>query len=419
MWCKLYSSLSRVPRKSSISTSSASSSGITVPQKLSFGMVLVGGGIAFLTINERRAVKQDQLRAKGEQICQELDADGEQDVSLLDNSLVIASADVYGDETVRDETFRVSHPNAIKLVRRTKMLQWVETKSTTEKVADGKTVETESYHYSKEWSSKSETFKGPNPPVTANPAFPTWLPGGEQRFSIKQFLFGIRKMILGPELVDQLDDYKPLILKKGATNTAGVTCEYDGDDFVIIQDGRALYSKDRNPKIPEIGDIMVNYSYVEKGRHTLVAKYLHAANRLAPFTGSLKRSLASEGEIVAPEQAKQLTSGGSFLIPGWVIQFAEEVVLSLAPLQLCWISRGAYNKRDAFRKVAEADESTSTSLRYIGTGIIWFGVHSCMSMIPAGTPLFVLSLALAVTISLQTIREAGNRDPLRGDIELE
>jgi hypothetical protein len=96
--------------------------------------------------------------------------------------------------------------------------------------------------------------------------------------SVEKFLFGLKRLFLSSTLVNQLEDYTALPLTQD-------TCKYNGDDFVISR-GNTLYSKGRNPTSPEVGDIIVKYTFVAKGKHTLVSKFL-VDKGFVPFEGEL------------------------------------------------------------------------------------------------------------------------------------
>eukprot|EP01126_Amoeba_proteus_P007281 TRINITY_DN12603_c0_g1_i1.p1 TRINITY_DN12603_c0_g1~~TRINITY_DN12603_c0_g1_i1.p1 ORF type:complete len:422 (-),score=92.78 TRINITY_DN12603_c0_g1_i1:79-1344(-) len=387
-----------------------------------FGLVVVSFGIVFLVINERRRLKQNQLREKGFFICEELDADATRDENFKpwNKKLVRSVGHLAGEKTPEDTYFHVSQVEptaALKLSRDVEMYQWIESvKQTRTKSKDGSEAVHTCYSYTRDWSSQREVLVGPNPPGF-NPDFPLGLEHGHSVLLAQKIGFGKHKISLCSDLLKQVNGFVRLTLNSN-------NCKYLGSDFEILPQGTGLYSKNKDPNYPTIGDIKVSFSYVPEGVHSVVSKYDADRNAFVPFEAKLTKKLVDEGEIKVPEEVRELTGGQPLVMPNWVLSAAEQLLLFLSPLQLCWIARGNHHKESCFEKMKEGEQNTTLFLRLAGTVMVVGGCVIAVDSIPAIPYKYGAAVTLGFGIAFQTIKDAaidGDFDSFykNGDLQLE
>ena len=143
-------------------------------------------------------------------------------------------------------------------------------------------------------------------------------------------------------------------------------------DGLKIESSNMLYSMHGgSPSYPSHGDIKVVYKYVPEGTYTVVSQWNHdgytstvdpaPSGILTPYDDDVKEGeFAAQGEIGPGDKAKKLARRAgyeSFVIPEWLIDMAEQMVLSMAPIRVAWVQRGVFGKEDAFDKIEEQLEN--------------------------------------------------------------
>jgi hypothetical protein len=187
-----------------------------------------------------------------------------------DGKLVYLTGLATTDEVLEDEQFGVSQ-NALILRRVAKTYQWKESeKSETKSNVGGSETTTKTYSYSKEWSErlidsrefhKKEGHSNPDSLSVTSDAFIA------ENAHVGAFT-------LTTQLVEKLQDEKQLRLQEEDLEAA------DGDDELQLYNG-GFYLGDK-PKEPQIGDVMITYSYVAPSTISVVAAQ-HAAT-LEPYS---------------------------------------------------------------------------------------------------------------------------------------
>lgn len=165
------------------------------------GLALVGAGVAFLTLNERRDVAQARLRVAAELVALSLE---ETDVECVDRTLDGRLLHYQGmllpEDAPADEDLGVSNAQLLMLKRTVAMQQWRETPVVT---SDGKGGKSTTYAYERVWSTHEE--RAEHSPDHVNPKFPSGLPGGVREFQPTRMLLGTEdKLALNADLVKQV-----------------------------------------------------------------------------------------------------------------------------------------------------------------------------------------------------------------------
>eukprot|EP01126_Amoeba_proteus_P007282 TRINITY_DN12603_c0_g1_i2.p1 TRINITY_DN12603_c0_g1~~TRINITY_DN12603_c0_g1_i2.p1 ORF type:complete len:112 (-),score=31.84 TRINITY_DN12603_c0_g1_i2:79-414(-) len=111
-------------------------------------------------------------------------------------------------------------------------------------------------------------------------------------------------------------------------------------------------------------------------------------------------------------------------MPNWVLSAAEQLLLFLSPLQLCWIARGNHHKESCFEKMKEGEQNTTLFLRLAGTVMVVGGCVIAVDSIPAIPYKYGAAVTLGFGIAFQTIKDAaidGDFDSFykNGDLQLE
>ncbi len=283
-----------------------------------FPGMLLGGGVAFLTLNERRGVAAEKLRLLAEfQATSLIETDVENVDPSLDGKLLHYQGMLRPDIPPADHMFGVSGKELLAIRRTVEMYQWKEHKVVT-KNKDTK-EETTKYTYSKVWSPFHLQTEGDID--KKNPMFPSDLEGGIRLFLGNGIHLGTSdKLVLSQELLDQMTDYKPLALSREFLRQ-------DGEPFphnLQLNRTRSGLSSGKGLLSDNIGDLRVTFEGVYTGPYSALAKLSYATDKtrhLTPWVASLKQSLASEGPVEMPKNLDDLLgySLDSFVIPEPVI----------------------------------------------------------------------------------------------------
>jgi hypothetical protein len=374
------------------------------PKKMASGMALVGAGVAWLTLNERRDVAAGKLRLKAEMAAVSLAQNDVENVDgTLNNRLLHYQGTLKSDAPPVDYDFGVTNPALVAIRRRVEMYQWRESKH--ERVhKDGSKEVT--YSYEKVWSTRHEVVE--NAPDKRNPDFPSDLPGGSHVFHSEGIHVGlIDKLLLNDGMIDQLTDFKPLALSRDYVRQ-------DGQPFphqLVPTRTRMAFSSGKG-YFDAVGDLRVSFEGLFTGPYTAVAKVVFGEDKkkyLEPWAAKLSQSLASQGEIRLPKNANEILGVelDSFIIPEAVINWAESALLSMAPLHINYIAPDTKSLKACMQGIAMKDMETLNSMRMAGGGVIFLG---CLSLMPRAlqtTSAGMMSAFVAtLALSFQTIKEA-------------
>jgi hypothetical protein len=416
-------------------TTTSTTSSTSITQDIGLGITFLTFGIPVLALNERRANAQNKLREKSEKICEEVDPKIEEEIQTKDNKLVhtVGLVDLSNKETFpKDEVFGITKkttPKALKIKRHVAMYQWVEhSQETKKKDKDGNEVVETTYTYTKEWSTKHETFQSSSSQCPRNPNFPSGLSGGDfvSEADVKLEKIEISKTFNK----EYVNDYIDLPLKSSEIELK--------EAFGLKQDGESNYYSGKGKfSHPEIGDINVSFTYVPENVYSGVGKLKNSS--LDYFKGQLKTKLKDQGPIQVPNKeinelmdAATGTSGSErkfqFFIPESVIDMAESFLLTFAPLQIGYLKKGNHNKTQMFDFIKKKDEETTILFRAVGFIIVYVGCSFVLGpfgkvaqFIPKGkTAVSGTALGSATLITYKTIemnQTPGEKE--KGDIEID
>lgn len=382
------------------------------------GTALLFSGVALLTLNERRDVAQEKLRFKAASLALSLT---ETDVKNLDASqdgrLVHYRGTLFSDETPQDDDVGIRAPRLIRLRRTVEMYQWREVEHTQEVSVRAEkngtvalnTSKEKTYTYEKVWSPVAQVVS--HSVENRNPAFPSGLPGGALEISSKLLFLGQQdRLLLNDGLVDQVTDWKPIILTKEvfAEGVSPGALPYN----LRVAAGGKMLSTSAKAHRPEIGDVRVVYDGVFSGPYTAVARASLQEESgtwsLIPFKGKLKSSLASQGEIRMPEDTEKLLGIklDTFVIPESIISQMESVLLSLAPLQVNYIASGNKSLPACMRQIGMQDANTKQRLQVLGAVLNFAGCLSILGPVGLTTGGAVGALVVSSYLSYQAIMTA-------------
>ena len=233
------------------------------------GLVLFAASIPLLWWNESRAVQTERSLDEGAGVV--VASPAETVDASKEGKLVHMSGLVSTQQPVADDALPVE-AQAIKLIRRVEMYQWVESKTTrTERTSGGGETTTTTYSYDKEWregrvdSSVFEYESGhENPPA---PAFES------QTFVAEPVKLGAHK--LAPQQIEMLEtetDY-PL--------TAGLAEQLPAElsEQMKVSNGRFYLGAD--DRKPVLGDVRISYSVVKPMQVSLAA--MQFGDTFAPY----------------------------------------------------------------------------------------------------------------------------------------
>ena len=374
-------------------------------------------------MNERRDVAAAKLRAKAEAVVLSLKQTDSINIDpSLDGRLLHYQGQLLADEPPTDHDFGVTNRALLAIRRTVQMYQNVESKR---KDKDGKII----YEYSQKWSSSPQPVEGDTD--KRNPPFPSDLPGGVFVFLANGIHLGkLDRLLINDDMAEQLTDFKPLALSR----------EYIAQDMEYPHELKpnATRSELTNSKkrTKEVGDLRVAYEGLFTGPYSSVSKLVVVANQnpkdgrqkamLEPWVGKLKSSLASQGEIRMPENAEQILGIKleTFIIPEKVIEWAESLLLTLAPLHINYLAPGSKSVKAAIQGIAQRDSSTRDKMRLAGGAIIFLGCVTLMptSLATTGPGLAAAAVASGLlaweSIRTATPQKTGTSPSNAGDTEL-
>ena len=249
------------------------------------GLSIFAVGVPLLVLNERRHVKQSELREHAHDACKTVDIKDPQLLSHNDELIhtvgdVIPMAPLPMDEMLQLSRNNVN-PRALRIKRSVQMFQMIETSQTTHtKGSDGKDVAHTTYSYRHGWSSTSQGFKNPQAPYPHNPPWPA---------DLHDYTSSSGSLMLGPLKLDsvltsQVSDYRHLGLEKSSVDDYEAVLKAAGEHHLKpIMPGGYLYSVDGNPSNAKVGDVKVSFEFVPEGEHTAVGKLVDG--EVGPFKG--------------------------------------------------------------------------------------------------------------------------------------
>ena len=423
------------------------------------GMGVLGFSIAFMTINERRDLRQKEFRERGEKVCKTIDVTGSlgyaprlagEPDALPDDALVGTIGrltGLVGDPKLpavqggtlvhavgmltvegcrpRDPWLQVNAVDGLRLSRDAEMYQWEETEREETVEKNGKTHTEVYYTYDKVWSRKPLTCS--HSFAHDNPEFPPNIGEmGYQVFDGEKLVLGDKRVRLSQEMVELCDDFEPLQLVEAKIEDQEdlLTIVSNGGLRVI---GCALYSASGSPTNPQVGDVRIFYQHVKEGVHTLISQWdnsdLEPGGLFLPLDDSLEDGeLGDMAEISVGQEAQDFAKRvgyKTFVIPEAVIDYAEDVLLDIAPVRLACIRRGELSVEQIFDDIEEDDENLTTVLRLAGAALCV--VSTCLVTSPFLASSFggVAAVGTGALIALQTItqaREQINADPADDEV---
>lgn len=225
------------------------------------GIVLVISMVVLLFWNEGRAVTTARSLDEGAGLVVSVEASRVDPAN--EGALVHISGQVATSDRPSDPEFGIT-VNALQLLRKVEMFQWVEkSKSETEKSLGGGETTVTTYTYSTEWSDRahdSSNFKQPqgreNPEMQIRRGY----------FPVKEASIG--EFQLSSSVIAMIDNQEPLRL--GRDNADAIQSVVGSDHRVHIVDGN-LYLGD-NPQSPRVGDYRISYSVVPIGPASVIGK---------------------------------------------------------------------------------------------------------------------------------------------------
>lgn len=255
-----------------------------------FGLLLILGAVILLFWNEGRAVERYKTLKEGAEAVVSTRAD--QVDPAQDGELVHVTGQADSSEILVDETFGVQVP-ALRLERKVEMYQWKENKRTrkTKKTGGGTRTRT-TYSYEKVWSEDvidSGGFKDPG--GHENPGAMPW---ETRRVRADRVTLGAYR--LSPGLVEKIDAWQPLAVDSLEALPEGVR------ERARLHDG-GVYVGEGDPSSPRIGDVRVEFRYVEPTEISVVAQQ----------TGpNLSRYQADAGGTIALLELGSVPAGALF-----------------------------------------------------------------------------------------------------------
>lgn len=216
------------------------------------GILMFVIGTCLLFWNEGRTVKTTRMLKGAQKVCVEGDVTSVN--PEFEGKLIHAIATASTQETLSDDQFPVSVPNAIKLDRDVEYYQWVEHShsETHDKVGGGQETIT-TYTYSKEWCSS---------PVNSS-SFQTQYDEGH---SVANHVI---REIEDARYKAQVVNYGAYVLDEGLKSQ--ISCNEPVAKFYINRSGTQKIEGEVSEPAPEIGDVRIKFTCGKGGEASILA----------------------------------------------------------------------------------------------------------------------------------------------------
>lgn len=269
------------------------------------GLFLLIISTVLLWWNEGNYVENINSLEKGEELVKKISKSEIKKEN--ENKLVYLTGKTKTNESLTDNQFNIKVNDAIKLIRKVQMYQWVEHKRTRKSTSVGGTETTETtYEYKKEWKERyinSNNFKKVS--YHENP-----------QMYIKNEVFKAQSVKIGK-----------FILSETLTNKINKKIIYQVSnnkikDFKIINNG---YYKGDNPSYPKVGDLKIQYFIVKNQEISIIAQ--QSGEYLVPFRTSENTTieLLEEGKVNTNEMFKKAKSSEKIKV--WLIRLAGMILM--------------------------------------------------------------------------------------------
>ncbi|HPZ07878.1 MAG TPA: TMEM43 family protein [Candidatus Eremiobacteraeota bacterium] len=234
-----------------------------------FGIILLVVTVGCLFWNEGRAVKRAQDLAEGAGAVVSVQVDKRDTEN--EGKLVHMSGTATTEETLTDDTFRISSSQTIKLSREVEMYQWKENEDKkTEKKTGGGTTTTTTYTYKQVWSSyiiKSDSFHESG---HKNPAS---MPYKSESKSAHNVTLGA--FTLSSSLIERISQFEVFPLNDSTMAKLPVNLQKQ-----IKLNGNEYYMG-TNPSDPQIGDLKIRFKIVKPCAISIISKQTN--NTFTPY----------------------------------------------------------------------------------------------------------------------------------------
>jgi hypothetical protein len=254
-----------------------------------FGLILFVASFPLLFWNEGRAVKTARSLEEGAGAVVTVPADAVSPAN--EGKLVHVTGPVETDTLVVDDELGIE-ADAVKLVRKVEMYQWVEEeKSETRKKLGGGEETVTTYEYKKEWASDpvdSSAFH-----ASAGHENPGDFPLPSATFVADPVRLGA--FTLSEEQLGQLNEAKDFPVDAAATEALP-------EAWTAQVAGGAFYMGD-NPSTPVVGDVRISYQVVNPSEASVVA--VQTGDSFAPYA-------AKAGDTILLVEEGTHTSAGMF-----------------------------------------------------------------------------------------------------------
>jgi hypothetical protein len=281
------------------------------------GLLVLVVGLVGLFWNEGRAVTTARSLAEGAGLVMSVPADRIDQAN--EGRLIHLSGTVATDETLTDPGFAVS-VEAVRLIRKVEMFQWIETARSESRTRTGGAEETvTTYTYARDWSSRpvnsgsfQESRGHENPPMTI-----------EGR-TVQVEAASLGAFTLGGVVLNRIGGTQTLGVDPAGLEEARTA--YGGTMPLSVRDGRIHLGAD--PQSPQVGDYRISFEYVPLGGISVVGR--QEGDSLAPYRTQAGNSLllVSNGTLSADEMFTSAQSANTALT--WALRIAGLVALYAA-----------------------------------------------------------------------------------------
>lgn len=222
-----------------------------------FGLIMFIGSFVLLWWNEGSTQEQRLALLEGASIV--VSTPSTEIDSSKEGKLIHTTGLIKTEESLKDDEFGITKPEALQLRRQVEMYQWQESStSKSEKNLGGSETTTKTYSYSKGWSPsliKSSNFQkleGHQNPDTMEYESQSWITDQAHMGA-----FRIR-----PTEVKQLSNFQGIDLEDLLFNRIQRSYEVKKDHIYLGE----------NPQTPQVGDMRIRFSFIPATQASIIAK---------------------------------------------------------------------------------------------------------------------------------------------------
>ncbi|CDW88063.1 transmembrane protein 43 [Stylonychia lemnae] len=335
------------------------------------GVIMITFSFPILWNNERKQVKIAALLKKAEEEAVDV-IDYKKPEDTQNFKLLYASGQSKNDSILEDEKFGIQVKNAVKLVRRVEMYQWVEQTERRNNVTE--------YHYRKEWRSSllsSGCFRD------GSKTNPSSMPFNNHSVYAQKVEFG--GYILSQSQLNQFTQLKSVELSDERINIVRdkIHDQVKENGYKEpTRSGEFIFLKKHDHLIPDtdVGDIRIAFDYVPCGDTTIMAQQIVRNNQYTFRQWNPKKSNCPVEESNDPDHETVCLLCACCPCARVVDSCFQSIFKETIEI----VDESLINRKELIGKMQSQNDTTTALIRLGGWGLQYLGICLLFSPIIYG-----------------------------------